>query len=196
VQAAWSAHICRQRRLSYSSGQEKESILRNRPAAKLFGLEVLRDSLGTVIDEIGHPLRYRKYSGLRSRLLPLCLPTSWLLPRNRHGLSSAFSPRRIRSHTTYRPHPSFCGCVGNMSTKTEIQALLRFLAQDAKVPLPTAMGKVKDLQAANMTRFVKYTPKILIRLVLIMHPARKHLRNHLSQPSRPYSGTRSYQSRY
>jgi len=39
-----------------------------------------------------------------------------------------------------------------MSTKSEIQALLRFLAQDAKVPLPTAMGKVKDLHAANLIR--------------------------------------------
>jgi len=40
-----------------------------------------------------------------------------------------------------------------MSTKTEIQALLRFLAQDAKVPLPTAIGKVKDLQAAGFPRY-------------------------------------------
>lgn len=39
-----------------------------------------------------------------------------------------------------------------MTTKTEIQTLLRFLAQNAKVPLPTAMGKVKDLQAAKLTR--------------------------------------------
>lgn len=39
-----------------------------------------------------------------------------------------------------------------MSTKSELQALLRFLSQDAKVPLPTAMGKVKELQEANLTR--------------------------------------------
>ena len=39
-----------------------------------------------------------------------------------------------------------------MTTKSEIQALLRFLTQDAKVSLPTAMSKVKELQSANLTR--------------------------------------------
>lgn len=39
-----------------------------------------------------------------------------------------------------------------MSTKNEIQALLRFLSQDAKIPLPTAMSKVKELQSVNLTR--------------------------------------------
>ena len=39
-----------------------------------------------------------------------------------------------------------------MTTKTEIQALLRFLSQDARVPLPIAMSKVKELQNANLTR--------------------------------------------
>ncbi|KAL2046324.1 hypothetical protein N7G274_001771 [Stereocaulon virgatum] len=38
-----------------------------------------------------------------------------------------------------------------MSTKSELQALLRFLSQDAKVPLPIAMGKVKELQKADLT---------------------------------------------
>ncbi|TKA54247.1 hypothetical protein B0A55_12783, partial [Friedmanniomyces simplex] len=32
----------------------------------------------------------------------------------------------------------------------ELQALLRFLSQDAKVPLATAMSKVKELQHANL----------------------------------------------
>ena len=40
----------------------------------------------------------------------------------------------------------------DMTTKTEIQALLRFLSQDAKIPLPTAMGKIKELQNASLTR--------------------------------------------
>ena len=40
-----------------------------------------------------------------------------------------------------------------MATKTEIQALLRFLSQDAKVSLPTAMGKVKGLQKENLTTY-------------------------------------------
>lgn len=40
-----------------------------------------------------------------------------------------------------------------MTTKSEIQALLRFLSQDAKVPLPTAMGKVKSLQEASLTKY-------------------------------------------
>ncbi|KAL8740744.1 MAG: hypothetical protein Q9190_006581 [Brigantiaea leucoxantha] len=38
-----------------------------------------------------------------------------------------------------------------MSTVTEVQNLLRFLSQDAKVPVPLAMSKVKELQAANLT---------------------------------------------
>lgn len=37
-----------------------------------------------------------------------------------------------------------------MTTKHEIQVLLRFLSQDAKIPLPTAMSKVKELQSANL----------------------------------------------
>ena len=39
-----------------------------------------------------------------------------------------------------------------MSTKAEVQDLLRFLARDAKVPLATAMGKIKELQQAALTR--------------------------------------------
>lgn len=38
-----------------------------------------------------------------------------------------------------------------MTTKNEIQALLRFLSQDARVPLPTAMSKIKELQSAKLT---------------------------------------------
>ncbi|MCJ1450506.1 hypothetical protein MMC28_000837 [Mycoblastus sanguinarius] len=38
-----------------------------------------------------------------------------------------------------------------MTTKSEIQTLLRFLSQDAKIPLPTAMGKVNELQNASLT---------------------------------------------
>ncbi|SLM34871.1 Impact family [Lasallia pustulata] len=41
-----------------------------------------------------------------------------------------------------------------MSTAAEIQALLRFLTQDAKVPLPTAMSKVKELQKANLASLI------------------------------------------
>ncbi|KAI9824796.1 MAG: hypothetical protein M1832_001624 [Thelocarpon impressellum] len=37
-----------------------------------------------------------------------------------------------------------------MSSPTEIQALLRFLSQDAKVPLSAAMASIKDLRKANM----------------------------------------------
>ena len=39
-----------------------------------------------------------------------------------------------------------------MASAAEIQALLRFLSQDAKVPLPTAMSKVKELHKAALTR--------------------------------------------
>ncbi|KAJ4342179.1 hypothetical protein N0V87_001163 [Didymella glomerata] len=37
-----------------------------------------------------------------------------------------------------------------MSAAQEVQTLLRFLSQDAKVPLAQAIGKVKDLQAAEL----------------------------------------------
>lgn len=40
--------------------------------------------------------------------------------------------------------------VATMASTQNLQALLRFLSQDAKVPLATAMSKVKDLQAAKM----------------------------------------------
>lgn len=43
-----------------------------------------------------------------------------------------------------------------MTTKTEIQALLRFLTQDAKVPLPIAMSKVKELQKEELIKYVSY----------------------------------------
>jgi hypothetical protein len=37
-----------------------------------------------------------------------------------------------------------------MTSAQEVQTLLRFLSQDAKVPLGQAMGKIKDLQSANL----------------------------------------------
>jgi hypothetical protein len=38
-----------------------------------------------------------------------------------------------------------------MSTPSEVQALLRFLAQDSKQPMAKAMGYIKALQAAGIT---------------------------------------------
>ncbi|MCJ1342362.1 hypothetical protein MMC31_000544 [Peltigera leucophlebia] len=38
-----------------------------------------------------------------------------------------------------------------MSTTTEVQSLLRFLSQDARLPLSTAMGKIKELQKSSLT---------------------------------------------
>ena len=37
-----------------------------------------------------------------------------------------------------------------MSTTQDVQTLLRFLSQDAKVPLAQALGKIKDLQTAKL----------------------------------------------
>lgn len=37
-----------------------------------------------------------------------------------------------------------------MASAQGIQSLLRFLSQDAKVPLAQAMAKTKDLQKANL----------------------------------------------
>lgn len=39
----------------------------------------------------------------------------------------------------------------------DLQSFLRFLTQDAKVPLATAMGKIKDLQKANLDSAEKLT---------------------------------------
>ncbi len=44
-----------------------------------------------------------------------------------------------------------------MGTTVEIQSLLRFLSQDAKIPLSTAMGKIHDLQKASLTKSVQVT---------------------------------------
>lgn len=45
----------------------------------------------------------------------------------------------------------------------QLQALLRFLSQDAKVPLASAMGKIKDLQAAGLQRYaVTFTKDFLV----------------------------------
>ncbi|MCJ1358711.1 MAG: hypothetical protein MMC33_008711 [Icmadophila ericetorum] len=40
-----------------------------------------------------------------------------------------------------------------MTTKAEVQDLLRFLTQDAKIPLPMALAKIKDLQQASLTEY-------------------------------------------
>ena len=40
--------------------------------------------------------------------------------------------------------------LNTMASAQDLQALLRFLSQDAKVPLAQALGKVKDLQAAKL----------------------------------------------
>ena len=39
-----------------------------------------------------------------------------------------------------------------MTTTNEVHNLLRFLTKDAKVPLSIAMGKIKHLQEASLTR--------------------------------------------
>ena len=41
-----------------------------------------------------------------------------------------------------------------MTTTVEVQALLRFLTQDAKLPLSLAMGKITELQKAALTRLL------------------------------------------
>jgi len=48
-----------------------------------------------------------------------------------------------------------------MTTKAEIQDLLRFLTQDAKLPLKDAMPKIKDLQKANLTTQVFFSESLL-----------------------------------
>jgi hypothetical protein len=40
--------------------------------------------------------------------------------------------------------------LSTIMASAQIQTLLRFLSQDAKVPLATAMGKILELQKANL----------------------------------------------
>ncbi|MCJ1417331.1 hypothetical protein MMC32_003674 [Xylographa parallela] len=42
-----------------------------------------------------------------------------------------------------------------MTTRSELQDILRFFTQDAKIPLQIALPKVKDLQKANLVSIVK-----------------------------------------
>lgn len=42
-----------------------------------------------------------------------------------------------------------------MSATTDLQALLRFLSQDAEVPLATALSKVMNLQASHLDSSAK-----------------------------------------
>jgi len=37
-----------------------------------------------------------------------------------------------------------------MTSAQDVQILLRFLSQDAKIPLAQALSKIKDLQAASL----------------------------------------------
>ncbi|KAG8525971.1 uncharacterized protein KY384_000733 [Bacidia gigantensis] len=59
-----------------------------------------------------------------------------------------------------------------MATKIEIQDLLRFLTLDAKVPLPSAMSKVKDLQTVNLTSATRLStnraPLVLAFVVILL----------------------------
>jgi hypothetical protein len=41
-----------------------------------------------------------------------------------------------------------------MATTMDVQALLRFLTTGAKLPLATAMGKMKELRAAEINKLV------------------------------------------
>ena len=48
-----------------------------------------------------------------------------------------------------------------MASKDEIQALLRFLAHDAKLPLQTAMSKISELQKASLASYASLLPLLL-----------------------------------
>ena len=65
---------------------------------------------------------------------------------------SAFKPRRCLK-LNRRPLAVLQQCSNDtqaMASAQDIQTLLRFLSQDAKIPLTQAMGKVKELQTAKL----------------------------------------------
>ncbi|KAL9128380.1 MAG: hypothetical protein Q9217_002934 [Psora testacea] len=70
-----------------------------------------------------------------------------------------------------------------MTTETELQALLRFLSQDAKVSLPTAMGKIKDLQSAKLTSPAVIAKTSLFKIQTIF-PDEKHAKAVLAAAKR------------
>jgi hypothetical protein len=42
-----------------------------------------------------------------------------------------------------------------MNSAQDVQSLLRFLSQDAKVPLAQALGKIKELQSAKLVTYAR-----------------------------------------
>ncbi|KAI9795926.1 MAG: hypothetical protein M1825_001067 [Sarcosagium campestre] len=70
-----------------------------------------------------------------------------------------------------------------MASPTDIQDLLRFLSQDAKVPLSTAIGKIKDLQKASMNS-PDAISRIKLPLLLPIFPDEKIAKQILSAAKR------------
>ena len=66
---------------------------------------------------------------------------------------------------------------------TELQTLLRFLSQDAKVPLATAIGKVKELQRVDLDSPEKIAKtKFDDAIVTRIYEGKLQLRDTLKQP--------------
>jgi hypothetical protein len=42
-----------------------------------------------------------------------------------------------------------------MNSAQDVQSLLRFLSQDAKVPLAQALGKIKELRSAKLVTYAR-----------------------------------------
>lgn len=58
----------------------------------------------------------------------------------------------------------------------QVQALLRFLSQDAKVPLATAMGKANNLIKADLTTYgCQKSEQNYLRYSLILLQTRKYI---------------------
>jgi hypothetical protein len=71
---------------------------------------------------------------------------TWDIPAADLSARSLDVDASIHEHRSYLDNPYS----NIMSSSEDIQALLRFLSQDAKVPLAQALSKVKDLQAAKL----------------------------------------------
>jgi len=78
-----------------------------------------------------------------------------LFKRGLAGSIPAFSPTEawatyVAFNLSWRTDSVADQNSNNMSSAGDIQVLLRFLSQDAKINLATAMGKIKDLQKAGL----------------------------------------------
>ncbi|KAF2457757.1 hypothetical protein BDY21DRAFT_284939 [Lineolata rhizophorae] len=77
-----------------------------------------------------------------------------------------------------------------MLSAADLQALLRFLSQDAKIPLASAMGKVKELEKAELTspQTISKTPLTKLQTIFTDEKAAKQILNAAKRVTKKRAG--------